>query len=229
MVGKWPVTSSSFAHCYAVLSVSFSLQCVLSSLSCTDEPSSDGLERAFVYALVWSCGGFLTTANKEVFDRRWQDTHNQSNLFPKDGLLWDYHPSQDLSQFSPCATNPVPITSDSHPPFVPTIRSQSYHHLLSLLLKQGSPILLSGRHGSGKTSLLLNCLRKHCQSSETRLLHLYVNQGTCAGSVWGQVESHLEWRWGRRYTPRDSKKLLCFIDDLHNAQVPCLMCPQSAL
>lgn len=189
--------------------------------------SSDELERCFIYAMIWSLGGFLTSQNKIFFDHWWRKSFNCMNeqlSFPDKGLIWDYFVKPGCTSFTSWCSDSLhlsPHMDYMYPVFVPTKQSKSVIQLFSLLIDEDCPVLLSGDGGSGKTSLLLNYLNGHCKPdvSDTAFLHLYVNHSTSAETVWNQIQHRLEWRWGRRYTPKGSKKLLCFIDDLHNTEV----------
>ncbi len=160
-------------------------QCLLSNEAITSELSTDCLERGFVYAIIWSYGGFLNAHNKTIFDQWWRGTFDTP--LPEDGLLWDYNLTSDLTRFSMCTVNAAPVTRDNRPSFVPTVQSQSFQRIIGILHKQGFPVLLSGANGTGKTSLLLNQFDEYCNSSDASLLHLYVNQSTSAQSLWEQV------------------------------------------
>ena len=160
-------------------------QCLLTNEAITSELSTECLERGFVYAVIWSFGGFLSAHNKIIFDRWWRETF--AIPLPEDGLLWDYNLTSDWTRFSTCTVNSVPVTRDNRPSFVPTVQSQSFQHIIGILHKQGFPVLLGGENGTGKTSLLLDQFGEICNSSDSALLHLYVNQSTSAQSLWEQV------------------------------------------
>jgi len=172
-----------------------------------------------VYSAVWGCGGFLSPGNKALFDQWWRQAFNKTSpLYPGNGLIWHYDLAPDWSQFTPYPVSTTVINTHKHSPFVSTAVSQSYQRIIGALLKQGTPVFLNGDNGSGKTALVTHHLRESSPPDST-VLHLYVNQLTSAQSVWSQVRDCLEWRWGMKYTPKASKKLLCFIDDIHVSKV----------
>ena len=174
---------------------------------------------------MWAFGGFLSRENKAAFDTWWRGTftHNPALSFPEGGQVWDYYFHPGTPGFShwgdsvPHYTPPI----DNSAPFVHTVQSMAVKHLVTILIDRGFPVLLNGDTGSGKTSVLNQLLKTYCTPcvSEARLLHVYCNQLTDAGVVWRQLRDNLEWRWGRNYTPQACRRLVCFIDDLHNAQV----------
>ena len=186
-------------------------------------PSPASLEQNLIYSIVWSFGGFLSRQNKITFDRWWRNTFNSSNqsiYFPKPGLIYDYYTkpgAQGFLAFKDCLTK----SKDIDISFVPNQRTAAIQNLIDRLITRGRSILLVGPQGSGKTSLLQHLFadRRSSTAKDTSLLHVYTNHLTSAKIVWDQVFDHLEWDWGRRYTPKGAKTLICFIDDIHNTEV----------
>ena len=186
------------------------------------------LEQNLIYSVVWSFGGFLSQQNKIRFDKWWRDTFHKANsslCFPEQGLVWDYYTQPGTQGFLAWKGDTLkrsPDSSDNSPAFVPNSRTTAVQHLVNQLIGRGISVFLTGPQGSGKTSLLENLLNSYCnhsRTSDTSLLHIYTNHFTSAKVVWKQMLDCLEWHWGRRYTPKGSKKLVCFVDDLHNTEV----------
>ena len=102
-----------------------------------------------------------------------------------------------------------------------TVRSIAFSRLVSSLISGGLPVLINGTVASGKTSLLTRLLGEVCKAggAETNLLHVYCNRQTSSEVIWNQFQDCLDWDWGKKYTPKGCKKLVCFIDDLHNTKV----------
>ena len=191
------------------------------------------LEQNLIYSIVWSFGGFLSQHNKIVFDQWWRSTFNQTNpslCFPEPGLVWDYYTRPGSQGFLAWKDNDQKFnrtSNDNSPSFIPNARTAAVQNVIDRLINRGSSILLVGPQGSGKTSLLLDLLNNHCNDSrtnDTSLLHIYSNHLTSAKVVWEQTLECLEWHWGRRYTPKESKRLISFIDNLHNTEVILLRC-----
>ena len=194
-----------------------------SLLPANDTLSSVEVERCFLYAAVWAFGGFLTPPNKAIFESWWQN--GGTNLvLPKGGSLWDHYVRPGCSSFLKWSENmplyAAPVDSSSAP-FVYTAQSAAVKHLISVLIEGDFPVLLNGATGSGKTALLKQFLSQYCSPgvSDVGLLHMFTNHFTTAAVVWDQLRECLEWRWGRRHTPRGYRRLVCFIDDLHNTEV----------
>ena len=171
---------------------------------------------------MWSFGGFLSRQNKITFDQWWRNTFNQSNrllCFPEHGLIYDYYTKLGTEGF--LAWRDVLRSKDIDNSFIPNLRVAAVQNLIDRLISRGSSVLLVGPQGSGKTSLLQQLFSDRHSScvKDTSLLHVYTNHLTSAAVVWGQMLDNLEWDWGRRYTPKNSKKLVCFIDDIHNTEV----------
>ncbi len=149
-------------------------------------PSSDCLERAFVYATIWSLGSFLDVNNKSHFDRWWRLTFN-TIVLPEDGVLWDYILTPNLTSLFLCNIDPAPISSPARALFIPTVQAHAFQCALDTLLQCERPVFVNGPAGSGKTALLLNTLEELCTKGESKLLHLCVDQATSAQSLWKQV------------------------------------------
>ncbi len=144
--------------------------------------------------------------------------------FPDSGLLWDFYVKAGcpvLVSWKESAPHYSAPTDMDAVPYIHTVQSMAVQHVVKKLIDRGYPVLLNGSMGSGKTSLRLDLLKTHCVSgvTDTSLLHITSSGCTGPGVVWAQLEECLEWRWGRRYSPGGSKKLICFIDDLHTTQV----------
>ncbi len=139
-------------------------------------------------------------------------------------MLWDYYVKPGSKNFISWNTHlpPLSLPADkTEPLFVPSVRSAAITHLIGLLISRGSPILLNGAKGSGKTALLKHFLSNYCKAktSDAKFLHIYCNLLTSAEVIWNQVLDCLDWDWGKKYTPKGSKKLVVFIDDLYNVKV----------
>ena len=193
-----------------------------------EEAQRERLERCFAYAVVWAFGGFLSADNKALFGEWWRTELETGILgrpvFPAEGPIWGYHVNTAATGFSSwMAPGPpsAPPPSPGAAAFVSTPQSMAYGHLISLLVATGTPVHLHGDAGSGKTALVEQVFgrsRPGCLS-EVGLLPVVCSPATSAGRVWRQLRGHLRWRWGRNYAPRGCRRLVCFIDDMHNAQV----------
>ena len=189
----------------------------------------ESLEECFAFSVLWACGGFLSNDEKRSkFERWWAKVFPLPSL-PKDASLWDYivRPGGTMDHIQPCSdlvprySPPSSYQEQDSAPYVHTCQTVAYMYVIKLLVDRGYPVLLDGPTGSGKTSLLLRLLKSFCdsESSNVGLLHLYANGLTDAGMVWGQIKEKLEWNWGRNFTPKGSRRLVCFMDDLHIPQV----------
>ena len=185
-------------------------------------------ELYFIYAVIWSCGGFLTATNKAKFSTWWRAKFNLKSpklCFPSRGAVWDYYVKPGCPYFVSWSSKVPPLSlpvDKTEPPFVPTTRSVAISHLISVLISGSCPVLLNGEGASGKSSLLKQILAEVCKGgAETALLHVYWNRLTSSEVIWNQLQDCLEWDWGKKYTPKNCKKLICYLDDLHNTEVYC--------
>ncbi len=51
------------------------------------------------------------------------------------------------------------------------------------------------------------------------MMLLFVLRFTKSRVLWQRLEERLEWKHGRTYIPKGSKKLMCLVDDLNLAYV----------
>jgi len=146
---------------------------------------------------------------------------NVNFVSPKGGSLWcHYYKPGSLA----CSTweSSVPAYSPPDdklkPVFVPTARSAALANLLTSLVKRNVPVLLNGTKGSGKTSVLKHILSKQV-ASDGNILHIHCDPLTESQDIWNQIWEELEWDWGKKYKPRDGKRLVCLVDDIQNTGV----------
>lgn len=162
--------------CSGVCVTLFPVQVCLSSSSTTPEL----LKSQLAYSLVWSMGGHLSPGNKLAFNQWWRDTFTEPGLaLPSAGLVWDYYPNPEEPGFLPCSPAETLVSSPqcsttSLPPFVSTDRASAFARLICQLIKQGSPVLVVGNPGSGKTALLHQIL--HDSINDSSLQHFYTSQ-----------------------------------------------------
>ena len=184
-----------------------------------------------MYAIMWAYGGILNAPNKRKFDTWWRKEFTSVPL-PASGTLWDCYLMPGEDHFSSWAFLDPPLSlsrgykdDEGGGPYVHTQRSKGLGHLVNSLIGRGHPVLVEGLTGSGKTSLLREALSaapvatKGAAAESHHLLHMYATRLSDASSLWAQLGGGLQWHWGRRYRPRVGKRLVCFIDDLHNPQV----------
>ena len=120
-------------------------------------------------------GGHLSPANKLVFDQWWRDTFIDPGLaLPHTGLVWDHHPSQEQPSSTDLISSPDCDSRSPLPPFVATARASAFAHLVHQLIKQGSPVLVVGNPGSGKTALLRQTFCENIK--DISFQHFYTSQ-----------------------------------------------------
>ena len=179
-----------------------------------------------MYAIIWGCGGFLSTKNKLSFDHWWHSTFSSGSInfaSRKGGTLWNhYYKPGSLTCSTWDSSTPafsLPADDKLKPVFVPTARSAALAYLLASLVKRNVPVLLDGAKGSGKTSVLKHVLSKQTASEDGNVLHIHCDPLTESQDIWNQIWDKLEWDWGKKYKPKDGKRLVCLIDDIHNTGV----------
>ncbi|KDO33137.1 hypothetical protein SPRG_01949 [Saprolegnia parasitica CBS 223.65] len=95
---------------------------------------------------------------------------------------------------------------------VPTVESTRLGFLLELLLPGQTPVMFVGGPGTGKTTMMAECLRhKEDQLVANIGLHYY----TDAARLQAELETHVEKRSGRIFGPPRQSHLVYFLDDLN--------------
>ncbi|PIO31550.1 hypothetical protein AB205_0053270 [Aquarana catesbeiana] len=185
----------------------------------------EDIKKYFIFACIWSFGGWLDSNKRTMFSNWWRHTYRNHTTFPAEGEVWDYHIDTDTRHFvrwhdtlsSYSVSHGQNMASEA---FVHTLRSEQLLYLSSLLTTSGHPVLLAGDTGCGKSILsheLLNalCLGDVAEMSELRIP---INSSTDPRRLWGCLKDRLEWRHGTLHTPAGNKKLLCLLDDLNLAK-----------
>ena len=97
---------------------------------------------------------------------------------------------------------------------------QSVSYLVTALTDNGTSIILSGKHGSGKASLFRDeYLHNKPEGTDISVLLIHANEFLTCQSLWERLNEVFEWKHSNYYEPVGNKKLVVFIKDLQNLQV----------
>ena len=189
------------------------------------------LERLFLFALAWSVGGTLESADRARFDKFLRST---STILPEAGTTVGSSPNDTIYSFVVNATSGewehwgkrVPSWK---PPqgnlgtafgsiLVPTIDSTCCQYNIELALAQERPVLLIGGTGTAKTSTVLQVLAKQ-NPAETTIKSLSFSSATTPLVFQNNVEGCVEKRQGRTFGPPGGKKMCLFVDDFSMPEI----------
>ncbi|XP_022099208.1 dynein beta chain, ciliary-like [Acanthaster planci] len=183
-------------------------------------------ERYVNFACVWAFAGTLEERDRSAFSAWWLNQWGEYIDYPDGADVFDYFVDGDTQQFVHWSEAVPPYSMPPHegiPPdaFVHTISVEQISYLLSLLSDAGRPVLLTGEGGCGKTAIVNDRIRTVCSGEVAEVLSLSIttNRFTTSRVLWQRLEERLEWKHGRTYVPKGSKKLMCHVDDLNLARV----------
>lgn len=134
-----------------------------------------GLQSKFIFALVWSIGGSLTTEARKPFDTYLKRLLNGDFVggdkrkrlqFPERGMLYDYcinlkeSGETDWVKWLDTINNAdeIPAKSLPHQIIIKTNDTVRYSYLLKLNIRSGNATLFCGPTGTGKTVYIKNVL-----------------------------------------------------------------------
>ncbi|KAG7190743.1 hypothetical protein KM043_006815 [Ampulex compressa] len=97
---------------------------------------------------------------------------------------------------------------------VPTVDTIRYDYIVSALLTNGFPTLLTGPVGTGKTSTVQSVVNS-VDDTKYSLLLINMSAQTTSNNVQSAIESRLEKRTKGVYVPMGGKTMICFMDDFN--------------
>ncbi|XP_076826869.1 dynein axonemal heavy chain 11 [Brachyhypopomus gauderio] len=200
------------------------LDCLLTPENVPADSPRDVYETYFVFACIWAFGG--ATGQDQLHDYRaefskWWTKEMKTIKLPAHGSVFDYYLDPCTRRFLPWADKIPPLHMEPDTPvqaaWVPTPDSRRLQYFLRLLLRSAQPMMLVGGAGTGKTSLVTDLLHKLPDSFLTANvpLHYYSTSST----LQRMLETPLEKKAGRKFTPPGSKKLIYFVDDMNMTAV----------
>lgn len=187
-----------------------------------------GFETIFVFAAVWAFGGLLSEKDGEdhraLFSQYWRATWKNIR-FPSRDTVFDYWLNPKTGKldqwknstffytvtYDPAAQSMSQVT-------VPTPETAAITFWADQRLQKGTPVMLAGSSGSGKTQILQGLLRS--QNPADYLSHtINFNFFTNARSLQANLESVIEKKTGNTYGPPGTAKMVYFVDDINLPEV----------
>ena len=205
-----------------VQSLCYILEGMLKVSTC--EKNQQSLERMFIFSIMWAFGGSLIT-DKQVDTRKtfsvfFKGLVSKSFKFPDTGIVLDYFidlTSGDAIAWQDKVSSYSSGSSDTSNSsvFVPTADTVRLSYLMSLLVKNGKPIMFIGSAGTGKTVLANDYLSGLCTEDTYKYTSINMNYYTDSYALQQQLEQSIDKRSGKAYGPAGGGKLVYFIDDLN--------------
>jgi dynein heavy chain len=206
------------------------------------------IDAIFLFCLVWSIGSTGDTDGRAIFDKFIREL--VVDIIPEgfDLVVPKVHESLKFPMF-PSGTNGefdvydfvfdkptckwknwvetiIPLEIAENASFdqliIPTKDQQRYTFLLDKSIHHGTPLLMVGGTGTGKTIYINNHLLKGLSRELFGSLLVVLSARTSANMVQNQIDSSLDRRRRGVYGPMPGMKFIIFVDDLNMPQV-CLL------
>ncbi|SPR00935.1 unnamed protein product (mitochondrion) [Plasmodiophora brassicae] len=194
----------------------------------TQESTARLLSMYFLFALVWSAGATCDSRSQLALSSYLRSRFAKGRstgvpLPPEQGTLFDYYVGgADRASYQHWSQRPsAPFTYDPSVPFsslrVATLETARAKYLLELAVSVGAHSLLVGASGVGKTSLVVDEYLGGANRDALVGVTVQLASWTTSTQVQAQVEARLETKRRGVVGPPVGKKLVVFVDDLHEA------------
>ncbi|CAF0814108.1 unnamed protein product [Brachionus calyciflorus] len=147
-------------------------------------------------------------------------------MYPKEGPIYEYFYDIDSHQFQLWSENIPTFSCPVHQGiplniFVHTSSTMFLNSMLDIMMNLDESLMIVGEAGTGKTSLISDKLKTSCSGDLTELFYITINSNRLTNSSYLQrrINHHLSWVHGSYYVPKGNKRMYCFIDDIHQAEV----------
>lgn len=194
----------------------------------TQESTARLLSMYFLFAMVWSAGATCDSRSQLALSSYLRSRFAKGRstgvpLPPEQGTLFDYYVGgADRASYQHWSQRPsAPFTYDPSVPFsslrVATLETARAKYLLELAVSVGAHSLLVGASGVGKTSLVVDEYLGGANRDALVGVTVQLASWTTSTQVQAQVEARLETKRRGVVGPPVGKKLVVFVDDLHEA------------
>ncbi|GAW80997.1 dynein heavy chain [Plasmodium gonderi] len=179
----------------------------------------ESIEHYFVYSVIWCFGSFLGEKEnvnyKKCFDKYWKNTFKSIKVNRKISVFDFYIENNKFKEWEESEitneVNPNHLLKDDI--FIETVESYSYKYISKLFLKSNMPILFIGKTGVGKTLLCKKILNE--EKEQYKSFYMIFNYYTNSKNVQCLMQSCLEKKSGKQFSPPYQQKLIYFIDDIN--------------
>jgi len=197
---------------------------ILKSLSVLQSDLERGLEKLFLYSLVWSVGGLLEWEDRLKLDEwlRSKDTSGQMPNCKPETSIYEYFVNEKSLQWElwapPLWKYPKTEKLDFSNLLVPTMDSTRALYLMKTLHDQRKPTLLCGGEGTAKTSTALMFFGT-LDPANMLIKRVNFSSATTPFMCQNSIETELDKRGGKNFGPPNGKIMTVFIDDMSMPEV----------
>ncbi|XP_057654894.1 dynein axonemal heavy chain 2 isoform X2 [Diorhabda carinulata] len=181
-----------------------------------EEKFDDSTKAWFLFCMIWSVCCTTDEEGRKKIDAYLRE---KESVFPIKDTIFEYFVEpQSFSFISWTEKLPYGWRYEPGCPFykiiVPTVDTVRYDFLVSSLLTNGYPVLLTGPVGTGKTSVAQTALSA-LDPEKYSILFVNMSAQTSSNNLQDAIESRLEKRTKGHYAPPRGKKLISFLDDMN--------------
>lgn len=193
--------------------------------------AADAIEKAFVFAMIWSMGSALTvtddgTDNRKAFSDWWRNEWRQVKM-PTQYTIFDYWYDPTSNTFEQWSKSPFlsadmmefdSQTQNMQSVTVPTSETCSVTYWMKILVNDRRPVMLCGPAGTGKTQIVNGML---AQFDPTVITSATINFNfyTTSAVLLNTMSIPLVKKTGTNYGPPGQAKLIYFVDDINLPEV----------
>ena len=190
----------------------------------TDTPNAAAYERFVIYAMIWSMGGVLESADRAKVDKYLRTLTGNLPEVEAPDTVFEYKIDTNSSEYGwttwgsliPSWTfeeGPAQLGKQFASLLIPTIDSVRCEYNIALSVSRERGVILVGGPGTAKTSIILSVLNA-CNPLTHTFKKMSFSQATTPSIYQRQIESSVEKRQGKTFGPPNNKKMYCFIDDI---------------
>jgi len=195
-----------------------------------ESEANDAIEKAFVFAMIWSMGSALTvtddgTDNRKLFSDWWRSEWRGIKM-PTQYTVFDYwydpvNNGFDLWSKSPFLSADM-MEYDTSTPMasvtVPTPETCSVTFWMKMLVGMRRAVMLAGPSGTGKTQIV-NGMLSGFEPSEMLSTTINFNFYTTSAVLQNTMGIPLVKKTGTNFGPPGQAKLVYFVDDINLPEV----------
>jgi len=191
---------------------------------------ADAIEKAFVFAMIWSMGCSLTvtddgTDNRKLFSDWWRNEWRGVKM-PTQFTVFDYWYDPGLNTYEQWSKSPFlsadMMDYDTSTPMasvtVPTPETCSVTFWMKILVNMRRPVMLCGPSGTGKTQVV-NGMLAGFDPTEMMSATINFNFYTSSAILMNTMGIPLVKKTGTNFGPPGQAKLVYFVDDLNLPEV----------
>ncbi|RYG69831.1 hypothetical protein EON64_01755, partial [archaeon] len=192
--------------------------------------AADAIEKAFVFAMIWSMGSALTvtddgTDNRKLFSDWWRTEWRQVKM-PTQYTVFDYWYDPSSNTFELWSKSPFlspdmmeyETTTPMATVTVPTPETCSVTFWMRILVNMRKPVMLAGPSGTGKTQIV-NGMLAQFNPVEMMFNTINFNFYTTSAVLQNTMGIPLVKKTGTNYGPPGQAALVYFVDDINLPEV----------